>query len=75
MGIDLFSPNSAEAARLDLGKSLVKGELPAQQGEVLLRDDFSTQLGVKPGDVANSQKMWIDKQRFSRNYLRKVVNC
>lgn len=50
MGIDLFSPYSAEASRLNLGKSLVKGELPAEPGEVLLSDDFSAQLGVNQGD-------------------------
>ncbi len=51
MGIDLLSPGSRETARLNLEKSLVRGHLPRQQGEVLLSETFSRKLGVEPGDL------------------------
>jgi putative ABC transport system permease protein len=48
IGMDLFSEDSREAARLNLGKSLVRGALPETSGEVLLSEDFSQKLGVNP---------------------------
>ena len=50
MGIDLLSPGTTEIKRLNLQKSLVRGNLPAGQGEVLLSDDFAKKLGVSPGE-------------------------
>ncbi len=49
MGIDLLSGNSGEITRLNLTKSLVRGELPDAPGEILLSEDFSGKLGVNPG--------------------------
>jgi len=50
MGIDLLSPNSREIERLNLTKSLVRGRLPREKGEILLSDEFSRKLGVSPGE-------------------------
>ncbi|MBN1158476.1 MAG: ABC transporter permease [Bacteroidales bacterium] len=50
IGLDLFSGDSREAARLNLDKSLVRGALPGTSGEVLLSEDFSRKLGVNPGE-------------------------
>lgn len=50
LGIDLLSGNSFEADRLNLRRSLVRGELPKNSREVLLSDNFSVKLGVQPGD-------------------------
>ncbi len=50
MGIDLLTPESPEIARLNLEKSLVRGHMPRQSGEVLLSEIFSQRLKVDPGD-------------------------
>jgi len=51
IAIDMFSGNDAEIARLNLKKSLVKGALPSEKGEILLSDYFSEKLNVNPGDM------------------------
>ena len=48
--IDLLSPNSKEAERLNIPKSIVKGHLPQKPGEVLISDEFAERFGVKIGD-------------------------
>jgi putative ABC transport system permease protein len=50
MGIDLFTPGTPEPSRLHLEKSLVRGHMPQQSGEVLLSESFSQKLKVHPGD-------------------------
>ncbi|GAP67800.1 ABC-type transport system [Bacteroidales bacterium 6E] len=50
IGIDLLSTESEEPARLNLTKSLVRGQMPRQSGEVLISDHFATKLGVNIGD-------------------------
>lgn len=49
IGLDLFSPGSDEARRLNLERSLVRGSMPDSQGEVLLSEDFSRKLDTGPG--------------------------
>ncbi|MBN2485098.1 MAG: ABC transporter permease [Bacteroidales bacterium] len=51
IGLDLFSTGSKEALRLNLAKSLVRGNLPTKEGEILLSEDFSQKLGVNSGDM------------------------
>lgn len=50
IGIDLLNPASEEPARLNLEKSLVRGQMPHQQGEILISDRFASKLGVEIGD-------------------------
>lgn len=50
LGIDLLSPSTKEIQRLKLGKSMVRGRLPENPGEVLLSDEFAHKLKVFPGD-------------------------
>jgi putative ABC transport system permease protein len=50
IGLELFSEKSKELGRLNLGKSLVRGKLPSNPGEVLLSEDFSRKLTVNPGE-------------------------
>ena len=50
IGLDLLSKKSKEAERLNLAKSLVRGNLPVSKGEVLLSEDFSRKLKVNPRD-------------------------
>ena len=49
-GIDLLTPGSKEAERMNIRKSLVTGKLPEKPGEVLLSDQFAQKLKVVPGD-------------------------
>jgi putative ABC transport system permease protein len=48
--IDLLSPGSKEVERLNLSKSIVKGELPDQLGEALISNDFAEKFEVNVGD-------------------------
>ena len=48
--IDLLSPGTGEVERMNIFKSLVKGSLPAQQGEALISDNFAERFAVSPGD-------------------------
>ena len=50
MGIDLLGKESEEVERLNLRKSLVRGKMPEQSGEILISDLFSSKLDVEPGD-------------------------
>jgi putative ABC transport system permease protein len=50
IGLDLLSPHSREAERLNLSGALVRGRIPEQYGEVLLSEHFSRRLKVDPGD-------------------------
>jgi putative ABC transport system permease protein len=50
IGLDLLSEGTKEPERLNLAKSLVRGNLPLNAGEVLISDQFSVKLKVNPGD-------------------------
>jgi putative ABC transport system permease protein len=52
MAVDLFSSATPEKEILNLKPALVKGELPRKDGEVLLADEFATNLGIEPGATA-----------------------
>ncbi len=47
LGIDLISPGTPEIDHLNLHKSLVKGKLPQEPGEILLSDDLFNKLSLK----------------------------
>jgi putative ABC transport system permease protein len=50
IGIDMLSGNTSEVSRLNLEKSLVRGDLPSERGDILLSEMFSEKLNVNPGD-------------------------
>ena len=50
IGLDLLSPGSGEVERLNLARSLVRGNLPENPGDVLIGKIFSERLQVNPGD-------------------------
>lgn len=49
-GLDFLSGNSMEIERLNINKSIVRGELPANAGDALISEEFSKKLMVNPGD-------------------------
>ncbi|MDP2238400.1 MAG: FtsX-like permease family protein [Bacteroidales bacterium] len=50
-GIDLLSPGSKEAERMNITNSIVRGKLPAQAGEVLLSEHFARKLEAEIGEA------------------------
>jgi len=50
IAIDMLSPGSLEPERLNLENILARGSLPDNPGEILISDDFATNLEVGPGD-------------------------
>jgi len=50
LAVDLLSEQSAELDRLNIRKALVRGNLPQKQGEILVSEEFTRKLEVKPGD-------------------------
>lgn len=49
--VDLFSPGSREAERMNMLPAIVEGRLPAQPGEALISDDFARRFKVGLGDT------------------------
>ena len=47
--IDLLSPGSHEAERMNIPKSIVRGNIPSKSGEALVSDDFATRFKVPVG--------------------------
>jgi len=52
IGIDLFSPDSAEIDILNLKKSIVRGRIPQNRNEILISESFAQKLGVGIGETA-----------------------
>ncbi len=50
MAVDLLSPGSQEAERLNLRKSIIRGQLPSSPYEIVLSEEFAGKLKVGPGD-------------------------
>lgn len=51
LGIHLLDAKPDETDRLGLSKSLVRGQMPAASGQVLLSETFATRVGLLPGDM------------------------
>ncbi len=52
IAIDMLSPASKEAARMQIDQSIIRGSMPANPGEIIISDSLAIRLDVKPGDVA-----------------------
>jgi len=50
IAIDMLTPGSKEPERLNLENIMVRGSLPDSPGEILISDEFATNLEVVPGD-------------------------
>lgn len=69
MAIDLISPESPELARLDLAKSLVRGQLPSRPGEMLMGYLLAETLHIKPGDSVTLIGQSFDGGMATGNYV------
>ncbi|HIO07300.1 TPA: hypothetical protein EYN09_10345, partial [Candidatus Poribacteria bacterium] len=52
MGVDLLSPGSIEASLLNIEKSIVRGRMPQEPGEILISDDLARKLEIEVGETA-----------------------
>jgi putative ABC transport system permease protein len=50
MSIDMFSPGSKEAARMNIKNSIISGKMPVRAGEAMISHEFAEKFNVKPGD-------------------------
>ncbi|KPL13562.1 MAG: hypothetical protein AMS26_13975 [Bacteroides sp. SM23_62] len=50
IAIDMITPGSREPERLNLENILVAGNIPDNPGEILISDEFATNLEIAPGD-------------------------
>ena len=50
LGIDMLSSNSKEVDRLNIQKSIVRGNIPNKSGDILISEDFAQKLEIGPGD-------------------------
>ena len=50
MAVNLLTPGTGEAERLNIGKSIVSGNVPDKPGEVLVSYIFAEKFNVHPGD-------------------------
>jgi putative ABC transport system permease protein len=71
MALDLFSEGSIEWDILDLEKSLVRGRLPENPGDIILSEDFAQNLGIREGETATFISSTMYGSMTMRNY--KVV--
>jgi putative ABC transport system permease protein len=51
IAVDLLSENSKEIDRLNIRKSLRRGQFPKKSDEILISDEFAKKLEVEPGDT------------------------
>jgi putative ABC transport system permease protein len=69
IGVDLRSGKSGEAERLNLKNSLVSGRLPEKPFEIMLSDQFSKNLGVKPGDEVTLMGSTMNGSMSYQNFV------
>jgi len=48
--VDLLSPESKEAERMNIAPSIVSGSMIQKRGEALISDEFASRFDVEPGD-------------------------
>ncbi|HHH52379.1 MAG TPA: hypothetical protein ENK91_01865, partial [Bacteroidetes bacterium] len=66
--IDILSPGTKEIERMNLKKSLVKGEIPDKRGEALVSDDFVEQFGLNIGEKVTIFGSTMDGSMMFRTF-------
>ena len=69
MALDLKSPNSSEVRRLQLDKSLVKGQLPRHFNEMLMGSSLANDLEVDLGQLVTVIGQSFDGGLVADNYV------
>jgi putative ABC transport system permease protein len=68
LAVELFSDRSGEIERLNIEKSLIKGQMPKRASEILISDLFASKLKVKPGDQATLMSSTMYGSMAMQNY-------
>ncbi|RIH65600.1 hypothetical protein D1164_07990 [Mariniphaga sediminis] len=68
MGLDMLSGKSRENERLEIQKSLVRGNLIREPGEALISEQFSQKLQVNPGDEVTLISSTMDGSMAMYNF-------
>ena len=67
--VDLLSENSTELDRLNITKSVIRGELPQKPGEILISDDFAKKLDIEPGQEVTLLSSTMYGSMAIRNFV------
>jgi putative ABC transport system permease protein len=67
--VDLLSENSTEIDRLNIKKSIIRGELPQKPGEILISDDFARKLKIEPGQEVTLLSSTMYGSMVIRNFI------
>jgi len=67
--VDLLSENSTELDRLNISKSLIRGDLPQKPGEILISDDFAKKLEIEPGQEVTLLSSTMYGSMAIRNFV------
>jgi putative ABC transport system permease protein len=67
--LDLLSDVSGEIERFNLRKSLVTGNIPANQGEALISDDFANKFNLHTGDEFTIFSSTMDGSMAFKNFV------
>ena len=68
LAISLLNSDSGESKRLQLSKSIKKGRLPKQSGEILLSNDFANKLKILPGEEITYFGSTMEGSMVFQNY-------
>jgi putative ABC transport system permease protein len=69
LAIDLLSSDTKEVKRLNLKKSLVKGRVPEQNGEILISNDLAKKLKISPGQTVTLMTSTLYGSMAMQNYV------
>ncbi len=69
MAVDLLSENSTELDRLNITKSVIRGELPKKPGEILISDDFAKKMEIEPGQEVTLLSSTMYGSMAIRNFV------
>ena len=67
--VDMLSPGTGELERMNIIKSIVKGSLPAKQGEALISDDFAEKFGVSVGNKVTLFGSTMNGSMMFKNFV------
>lgn len=68
LAIDLLTAGSSEISRLNLEKSLVRGRMPVNPGELIISEKFSQKLNAGPGNIVTLISSTMDGSMAFYNF-------
>lgn len=68
IAIDIFSPDSKEVERLNIGPSIVQGKTPSKSGDILISEKLAHKLELNPGQIVTLITSTIYGSMAMHNY-------